>query len=63
VADVGRVSSGFALVRAEDGPQWCHRGLIAGWLHDETGIEVHEFRRESEGCGWSHPKLPRHLRR
>ena len=37
---------------------WCHRGLVAAWLHDELGIEVHEFGHEHRGGGRMHPKLP-----
>jgi hypothetical protein len=39
-------------------PAWCHRGLVAGWLYDELGIEVREIGHEQLGGGWSHPKLP-----
>ena len=46
-------------------PAWCHRGLVAGWLYDQLGIEVREVGHEHLGAGWSHPKLPpgRHLER
>jgi hypothetical protein len=36
---------------------WCHRGQVAGWLHDQLGLEVFEFGLETAGCGWQHPKL------
>jgi hypothetical protein len=42
--------------------QWCHRGLVSGWLKDTLDIDVHEVGRESCGCGWSHPKVPRQFR-
>ena len=32
-------------------------GLVAGWLHDELGIEVYEFGQHGIGCGRQHPKL------
>jgi len=41
---------------------WCHRGLVSAWLHDELGLEVTEYRHESEGFGWQHPKLHPDLR-
>jgi len=37
---------------------WCHRGYVSAWLNDKLGIEVVEYGRERDGCGWSHPKLP-----
>ena len=43
--------------------EWCHRGLVAAWLHDELGLEVKEFGHEDEGWGWAHPKLPPEFRR
>lgn len=42
---------------AADKHGWCHRGLVAGWLHDELQLEVREIGREDCGCGWRHPKL------
>jgi hypothetical protein len=36
---------------------WCHRGHVAAWLHDQLGIEVFEFGLEEAGHGWRHPKL------
>jgi hypothetical protein len=40
-----------------DPKQWCHRGLVAGWLWDEMRIEVTEFDYGPEH-GWAHPKVP-----
>jgi Protein of unknown function, DUF488 len=37
---------------------WCHRGLVAGRLHDQLGIEIREVGHEHLGGGWMHPKLP-----
>ena len=42
---------------------WCHRGQVAGWLHDKLKIEVREYGLEGCGCGWSHPKLFAKLRK
>jgi hypothetical protein len=42
---------------------WCHRGQIAGWMHDRLKIEVREYGLEGCGCGWSHPKLFAKLRK
>jgi hypothetical protein len=42
---------------------WCHRGQVAGWLHDQLGLEVFEFGLEDAGAGWRHPKLHTLLRR
>jgi hypothetical protein len=36
---------------------WCHRGQVAAWLHDQLSIEVFELGFEVDGCGWHHPKL------
>lgn len=36
---------------------WCHRGHVAAWLHDQIAIEVCEFGLETAGFGWRHPKL------
>jgi len=38
-----------------DPQAWCHRGQVAGWLHDKLAIEVCEF--GLAGHGWQHPKL------
>lgn len=43
--------------RPRDG-QFCHRGFVSAWLHDEIGMSVPEFGLENEGSGHSHPKLP-----
>ena len=42
---------------------WCHRGLIAAWLHSEIGIKVHEWGLEATGYGRAHPKIPREYRK
>jgi hypothetical protein len=44
-------------------PTWCHRGMVAVWLKEAAGVDVHELGFESFGSGWSHPKLPSMLRR
>jgi hypothetical protein len=38
-------------------PQWCHRGLVSAWLHDELGLRIPEVGHEDLGFGWAHPKL------
>ncbi len=40
-----------------DPSAWCHRGLVAAWLHDEVGLAAYEHGFEALGCGWRHPKL------
>jgi hypothetical protein len=52
-----KYNSGQDGVRAEKPADWCHRGQVAGWLHDQLGIEVFEFGHEDAGHGWQHPKL------
>ena len=47
----------------EPGDDHCHRGLVAAWLWEEARVTVCELGFENEGCGASHPKLPRSLRR
>jgi Protein of unknown function, DUF488 len=37
---------------------WCHRGLVAAWLQDQLGLDVHEVGHEQRGGGHMHPKLP-----
>lgn len=37
--------------------EWCHRGLVAFWLHSKLGIEVPELGYEDQGCGREHPML------
>lgn len=44
------------------GDDYCHRGLVAAWLWETCKVEVCELGFEHEGCGASHPKLPRSLR-
>lgn len=41
---------------------WCHRGYISAWLHDELGLEVFEYGLEDRGAGWRHPKIPAQYR-
>lgn len=50
----------WELTHSDD---WCHRGLAAARLHDELGLEVKEYNRQNEGCGWCHPKLAPEFRR
>ena len=47
----------------EPGDDYCHRGLVAAWLWETAQVKVCELGLESEGCGASHPKLPRSLRK
>lgn len=42
--------------------EWCHRGIVSAWLHDNLGLEVFEYGLESHGCGWEHPLLDASLR-
>lgn len=42
---------------------WCHRGFVSAWLNDTLGLEVPEYGYEQEGFGWSHPKLPKSMRK
>lgn len=44
--------------RPNDG-QFCHRGYVSAWLHDEFGLEVYEYGLAGQGWGHNHPKLPR----
>ena len=41
-----------------DDNHYCHRGYVSAWLKDRLGLDVPELGRESDGCGWQHPKLP-----
>ncbi|MER9168529.1 hypothetical protein NKI12_14310 [Mesorhizobium australicum] len=51
----GRPAALLCWERPRDA-NFCHRGYVSAWLHDEAGLEVYEFGRE--GCGHQHPKLP-----
>jgi hypothetical protein len=53
----GRDVALLCFEKPKDPLAWCHRGQVAGWLHDQLGIKVFEFGFESAGCGWRHPKL------
>jgi len=46
-----------------DPAKWCHRGQVAGWLHDALQLDVFEYGLEDQGCGWQHPKLLPEFRR
>jgi hypothetical protein len=43
-------------VQPDRDDNFCHRGYVSQWLHDEAGIDVCEL--GLEGCGHYHPKLP-----
>ena len=53
----GRDVALLCYERPDDSAAWCHRGLVAAWLHDELGLDVREFGIEAEGGGHRHPKL------
>jgi Protein of unknown function, DUF488 len=59
----GRIPALLCFERPPPDQAWCHRGLVAGWLHDATGLEVGEYGHEECGYGWAHPKLLAPLRR
>lgn len=59
----GRVPVLLCWEPPEPGDDYCHRGLVAAWLSRSLKMRVCELGQESEGCGHSHPKLPRSLRR
>lgn len=59
----GRDAALLCYEAPEKDEDWCHRGYIAGWLHDKLGLEVFEFGLEGRGCGWAHPKIPAQYRR
>ncbi|BCH11978.1 hypothetical protein MesoLj131c_62360 [Mesorhizobium sp. 131-3-5] len=42
--------------------QYCHRAYISVWLKERLDLNVFEYGLESQGCGWSHPKLPAQYR-
>lgn len=42
--------------------QYCHRAYISVWLKEQLGLEVFEYGMETQGCAWSHPKLPAQYR-
>ena len=65
--ELSALASGLkpALLCFERGPpdlSWCHRALVSAWFYDTIGISVFEFGHESDGAGWTHPKLPTILR-
>lgn len=51
----GRPAALLCWERPRDA-NFCHRGYVSAWLHDEAGLDVYEF--DLEGCGHLHPKLP-----
>lgn len=53
----GRDAALLCFENPDKADDWCHRGQVAGWLHDQMKIEVCEFGLERFGCGWRHPKL------
>ncbi len=53
----GRDAALLCYERPNDPAAWCHRGQVAGWLHEKLDIEVCEFGLENAGFGWQHPKL------
>ena len=60
--DGGWARAGAAVLGApEPGDDYCHRGLVAVWLARTLKMTVCELGQE--GCGHSHPKLPRSLRK
>ena len=59
----GRVPVLLCWEPPEPGDDYCHRGLVAAWLERSMKLKVCELGQEREGCGHSHPKLPRSLRR
>jgi hypothetical protein len=59
----GRVPVLLCWEPPEPGDDYCHRGLVAAWLARALKMTVCELGQESEGCGHSHPKLPRSLRK
>lgn len=56
LADGAEAAALLCCESPNDPMQWCHRGQVAGWLHDKLKIEVREYGLEGCGCGWSHPK-------
>jgi hypothetical protein len=65
VADLQHLSEGAdaALVcfeKPEPGSDYCHRALVALWLYETVGLEIHEY--GVEGLGFGHPKMPKNLR-
>src|SRR5438445_203981 len=63
LADGAEAAALLCFESPNDPMQWCHRGQVAGWLHDKLKIEVREYSLEGCGCGWSHPKLFAKLRK
>lgn len=51
----GRPAALLCWERPRDA-NFCHRGYVSAWLHNEAGLEVCEF--GLDGCGHHHPKLP-----
>jgi hypothetical protein len=58
----GRVPVLLCWEPPEPGDDYCHRGLVAAWLARTLKMTV-ELGQEGKGCGHSHPKLPRSLRK
>lgn len=48
LADLGRIGAGKPVVclcweRLADPGEWCHRRMLADWLHEQTGLVVPEL--------------------
>jgi hypothetical protein len=54
----GRVPALLCFERPPPEPRWCHRGLVSAWFANRLGLCVPEYRHETLGYGWSHPKMP-----
>jgi Protein of unknown function, DUF488 len=59
----GKIPALLCFEHPPPNPKWCHRALVSIWLWEKLGLEVPEHGHESEGFGWSHPKLYPDIRR